>query len=235
MRSGAWIKDKWTPLKSILVQVFISFNRSGQQTGRDEAEVEWMSDEECRRWCFHSGDKNRHHPDVNCYAYAIMEKADFASMGKEMPKGAGRDSSMLGSGEGSAAAGNKKRKKDNKKSKKGKADKQSKSSNDGGIGAALQKAGTLDARVSATQFLAVSGPDSQTRGAAISRLTRFSKTGALSTPSQSQASRSPPAPNPRSRSTAPAASSSSSGHQGDRLRDAQQDKSGTSSDSDSDD
>lgn len=45
-RDQSWIKEKWKELKAALSTVYANFNRSGQQSGPDDAEVEWMSREE---------------------------------------------------------------------------------------------------------------------------------------------------------------------------------------------
>jgi hypothetical protein len=46
LRDVSWIKEKWTLMKTTLACVFKDFDRSGQMTPSEEAEVEWLSEKE---------------------------------------------------------------------------------------------------------------------------------------------------------------------------------------------
>jgi hypothetical protein len=91
LRDGAWIKEHWRNLRAMLTPVYLDFNRSGRQSDRDEAETEWMSEEECTRWIFHSNNKHRKFPVVMMYSYAVLDKSDFEQLGKIMEDGVGKD------------------------------------------------------------------------------------------------------------------------------------------------
>ena len=61
-------------MKSWLTLIFNDFNRLGQQTSLDEADVEWMSEGEIKRWIYHSGSNSRRYPQVTTYAYGVFIK-----------------------------------------------------------------------------------------------------------------------------------------------------------------
>lgn len=79
--------------------------------GKDDCDVEWMSDAEQQRWIYHATNKSRRFPGVVSYAYFLLEKSDFNQLGKMMKDGIGRDDSLLGQTEGSSEAANYHRKK----------------------------------------------------------------------------------------------------------------------------
>jgi len=98
IRDGAWVKRNWTEYRGVMNAIFSDFSRSGNQSSKDEAEVEWMSPTEQARWVYHAGAKHRLNDTVTTYAYCIFEKADFEeNLGKEMRAGSGVDSSLGGS------------------------------------------------------------------------------------------------------------------------------------------
>ena len=74
---GAWIKEQWMSIKSWLTLKFADFNRSSQMFGRDEADVEWMSSSETKRWIYHYSSISRRHPQVTTYAYGVFDEGDF--------------------------------------------------------------------------------------------------------------------------------------------------------------
>ena len=49
--------------------------------------------------------RSRKFPEVTRYAYGLLELADFQSLGKELPDGAGRDDSLTESGESREGGG----------------------------------------------------------------------------------------------------------------------------------
>lgn len=104
-RDGAWIKEWWTKLKGYLSSIYLDFDRSGRdKAARGEAELDWQSEAEVARWVYHSNKPMQtKYPQVITYAYAIMVKEDFETLGKVMEPGTGRDSSVLNSPEGSSA------------------------------------------------------------------------------------------------------------------------------------
>jgi hypothetical protein len=153
-RDEGWIKEHWLKLKATMVTVWLDFDRSGRETGRDEAEVEWFPPEECRRWIYHTGVHNRAHPDVIRYAYALMEKADFVKMGKANPPGAGRDNGVEGEQEGDAGAAN-----DRRKANKGKA---SSSKEGGDVGEAIITVAGTEVQLACYRFqFENGGPESK--------------------------------------------------------------------------
>ena len=111
LRNGAWIKEQWINLKTWLTLVLSDFNRSGQHSGRSEADVEWLSDNECRRWVYHSSNnKTAKFPSVLTYAYGTLSKEDFETIGKKMEPGTGRDCGIEDNAKDAGDAREKKRK-----------------------------------------------------------------------------------------------------------------------------
>ncbi len=118
LHDAAWIKSTWNDVEKYLHQVFLGYNRSGQH---DNDMGDWCSPKEQERWvraafwktfgsntiiCF---------PTVMVFSIAVLEQSDFKSIGRQMPKGTGIDSSVAGT---SATA--KKRKKCGKYNKRAK-------------------------------------------------------------------------------------------------------------------
>lgn len=97
-RDGAWIKEKWLDLKRNMSLCFADFNRSGKHSNDDEAEVEWLSEEECNRWIRWATSKGRNFPGALAYSFCLMDRSDYESMGKQLEPGAGRDCSLGGDG-----------------------------------------------------------------------------------------------------------------------------------------
>ena len=97
-RDGAWIKDYWTKLRGFLSLIYVDYERSGKNNNKEgEGEIEWMGIGEQARWVYHAGTKNRLNDQVTTYSYGLLDQADFAdSLGKEMQKGTGVDSSLSG-------------------------------------------------------------------------------------------------------------------------------------------
>ena len=97
-RDGAWIKDYWTKLRGFLSLIYVDYERSGKNNNKEgEGEIEWMGIREQVRWVYHAGTKNRLNDQVTTYSYGLLDQADFAdSLGKEMQKGTGVDSSLSG-------------------------------------------------------------------------------------------------------------------------------------------
>jgi hypothetical protein len=96
IRDGAWVKEWWTKLKGYLSQVFVRFNRSGEMTGTHEAEIDWVSDLKVHsRWIYHSNEVGTF-PAVIIYAFGIMDKSDFESLGRIIESAVGRDESIAG-------------------------------------------------------------------------------------------------------------------------------------------
>ena len=112
IRDGAWVKQLWTQQRGALAAIHSDFHRSGQQSGRGEAEMDWMSAAEQARWVYHASNKSRLNDTATTYSFAIFDKADFEeNLGKEMQGGAGVDSSLSG------GSGKKGKKKDSNSSK----------------------------------------------------------------------------------------------------------------------
>ena len=97
-RDGAWIKDYWTKLRGFLSLIYVDYERSGKNNNKEgEGEIEWMGIGEQARWVYHAGTKNRLNDQVTTYSYGLLDQADFEdSLGKEMQKGTGVDSSLSG-------------------------------------------------------------------------------------------------------------------------------------------
>jgi hypothetical protein len=94
IRDSGWIKEQWLGLRALMNPVLDSFNRSGQFSNHSDAEVEWFSEHEQKRWLYHANNKNRASPDVIAYAYAALEKSDFQAMSRKLEEGSGIDSSI---------------------------------------------------------------------------------------------------------------------------------------------
>jgi hypothetical protein len=97
-RDGAWIKDYWTKMRGFLSLIYVDYERSGKNNNKEgEGEIEWMGKGEQERWVYHIGTKNRLNDQVTTYSYGLLDQADFEdSLGKEMHKGTGVDSSLSG-------------------------------------------------------------------------------------------------------------------------------------------
>jgi hypothetical protein len=96
-REAAWIKSTWNDVRKYLHQVFVQYNRSGQRSG-DMGE--WCSLEEQQRWvraAFWKGGSTNTivlYPTVMIYSIALLEQADFETIGRLMPTGTGIDNSV---------------------------------------------------------------------------------------------------------------------------------------------
>lgn len=93
MRDSGWIKDQWSQMKAALTVVFADFGRSCQNS---HGETEWRSPEECKRWVhLATNGTDKSFPSVCCYAYGILDRSHFDNWGVLLPKGVGRDCSIL--------------------------------------------------------------------------------------------------------------------------------------------
>jgi hypothetical protein len=162
LRDGAWVKEQWTSLRSLLTPVYYDFDRSGRQSHRDEAEVEWMSPEECQRWVFHSNNKHRKFPTVMCYSYAIMDKLDFEHLGKVMEDGAGKDYSTEGTGSHMDAESRRVKRR------------RKVTDEDDVIASALREANDKTLSLNSLQFLVIHG-DADTKAKAMAEIVKMSK------------------------------------------------------------
>ncbi|KAJ1399358.1 hypothetical protein B484DRAFT_406341 [Ochromonadaceae sp. CCMP2298] len=107
LRDGPWIKKTWKSLKATLSSIFEDFLCSGINRGNsNDSEVEWLSPHECERWIRKCNIKHRLYPDVSAYAYGVMDKADFHSLGKTQEKGTGRGNTIAGARESRAEEAN---------------------------------------------------------------------------------------------------------------------------------
>jgi hypothetical protein len=103
-------------VRKYLHQVFLGYNRSDQH---DDKMGEWCSPKEQERWVradfWKTSGSNTiiRYPTVMVYSIAVLEQSDFESIGFQMPKGTGIDSSVAG-----ASTTAKKRKKCGKYKKK---------------------------------------------------------------------------------------------------------------------
>ena len=120
IRDGEWIKKKWTECRGALYPIFTDFERSGRQKATND---EWMSPVEQLRWIYHAG-KAKLSPMVMMYSIVIFEKADFESLGRELPMGTGIDNSLIG---GSDSRSNATSRQTFRKSKSGKGERQDRS------------------------------------------------------------------------------------------------------------
>jgi hypothetical protein len=104
-RDAGWIKSTWTEVRKYLHQVFVQYNRSGQQSG-DMGE--WCSPEEQQRWLraafWKGGSSNTivRYPTIMIYSIALLEQSDFEAIGRAMPSGAGMDNSIITADTGAA-------------------------------------------------------------------------------------------------------------------------------------
>jgi hypothetical protein len=90
LRNGAWVKSKFGDLKTLFTLCYNAFAVSGRNQKDPEPE-EWYDEGKMKRWSFHASDKSRKHPDVTRYAYCVLDKSDFDTLGRMMPEGFGRD------------------------------------------------------------------------------------------------------------------------------------------------
>jgi len=157
LRDQAWIKSTWNDIRRYLHQVFIGYNRSGQH---DDDMGEWCSPKEQERWVraafWKTSGSNTiiRFPTVMIYSIAVLEQSDFESMGREMPKGTGIDSSVAG-----PAATGKKRKKRGKYKKKDK--KNNKDSDSSLLVDVLQGGTRTEAQISALRLMLEFGSNQQ--------------------------------------------------------------------------
>jgi hypothetical protein len=113
-REAAWIKSTWNDVCKYLHQVFVQYNRSGQRSG-DMGE--WCSVEEQQRWVraafWKGGSTNTivRYPTVMIYSIALLEQADFETIGRLMPTGTGIDNSVAVADAATTLQNKKKRKK----------------------------------------------------------------------------------------------------------------------------
>jgi hypothetical protein len=123
-RDASWIKSTWNDVCKYLHQVFIQYNRSGQQSG-DMGE--WCSPEEQQRWvraAFWKGSGTNtivRFPTPMIYSIAVLDQSDFEGIGRSMPEGTGLDNSVTAAGTSAHARKRKKRgpyNKNNNKKKK---------------------------------------------------------------------------------------------------------------------
>lgn len=156
-RDGAWIKEKWLDLKRNLTLCFADFNRSGRHSNEDEAEVEWLSEEECARWIRHSTNKGRSFPGALAYSYCLMDRTDFESMGKQLEPGVGRDCSVGGDGAARSSSSDHGRKRkmrlESSKSKKSRSGVREGSN----LAAVLRQVAAQENQLTALQYLAGQG------------------------------------------------------------------------------
>ena len=145
VRDGEWIKKKWTECRGALYPIFTDFERSGRQRASND---EWMSPAEQIRWVYHAG-KAKLSPMVMMYSIIIFEKADFESLGRELPVGTGIDNSLIG---GSQSQSNATTRETFRKSKTSKEASQG-SSNRFDIGEVLFKGNQKDNQIHALSIL----------------------------------------------------------------------------------
>ena len=69
-----------------------------------------MSEGEISRWIYHSSSNSRRYPQVTTYAYAVFDKGDLETLGRQMEPGTGRDCSILDENESILKNANTKRK-----------------------------------------------------------------------------------------------------------------------------
>ncbi|KAJ1396670.1 hypothetical protein B484DRAFT_407277, partial [Ochromonadaceae sp. CCMP2298] len=108
-RTREWLKTAWRNLKGTLHVIMVDFTRSGNRVDPKERDVAWLNQGEMERWVRCANSNHRSYPDVSAYAYGVMDKSDFETIGKGMEKGSGRDDGVVGQGEGGAGAANKNR------------------------------------------------------------------------------------------------------------------------------
>ena len=173
LRDASWIKSTWNDVQNYLHQVFLGYNRSGQH---DNDMGEWCSPKEQERWVraafWKTSGSNTiiRFPTVMIYSIAVLEQSDFESIGREMPKGTGIDSSVAGS----TAA--KKRKKRGKYNKKAKATNNNNSESNLLLNA-LQGGTQTDAQMQALRLMLEFGSATQ-KSNAMKEIERIAKCGA---------------------------------------------------------
>jgi len=93
-RDGTWIKENWMHLKSWTTAILADFNRSGQNKGKELADLDWLSAENSQRWIYHAQSSNRRYPTVTAYSYAVFEWNELIAIGRQLEPGVGRDQSL---------------------------------------------------------------------------------------------------------------------------------------------
>jgi hypothetical protein len=94
----AWIKSTWNDCHKWLHQTFIQYNHSGEH---DADMGEWCSERELERWVrastrYKTSASNTIicYPTIMVYSICLLEQSDFESIGREIQKGTGVDSSI---------------------------------------------------------------------------------------------------------------------------------------------
>jgi hypothetical protein len=100
-RDDVWVKTQFLSLRTWIYGILADFNRSGEQQGKSEADLEWISKDHQERWVYHCSAKSRRYPGVTSYACGILGRGSLESLGRDCGKG-GRDSSLNGKSYGSA-------------------------------------------------------------------------------------------------------------------------------------
>ena len=100
-RDDVWVKTQFLSIRTWISGILANFNRSGEQQGKSEADLEWISKDHQERWVYHCSAKSRRYPGVTSYACGILERGSLESLGRDCGKG-GRDSSLNGKSYGSA-------------------------------------------------------------------------------------------------------------------------------------
>jgi hypothetical protein len=97
IRDEMWIKATWNDCRKWLHQTFVQYNCSGQH---DADMGEWCSPKELEHWVratkYKTAASNTiiRYPTVMVYSICLFDQSDFESIGREMPKGTGVDSSI---------------------------------------------------------------------------------------------------------------------------------------------
>ena len=99
-RDDVWVKTQFLSIRTWISGILADFNRSGEQQGKSEADLEWISKDHQERWVYHCSAKSRRYPGVTSYACGILERGSLESLGRDCGKG-GRDSSVNGKSYGS--------------------------------------------------------------------------------------------------------------------------------------
>ncbi len=160
-------------MRKYLHQVFLGYNRSGQH---DNDMGEWCSPKEQERWVraafWKTCGSNTiiRFPTVMIYSIAVLEQSDFESIGREIPKGTGIDSSVAGS-----YTTAKKRKKCGKYNKKAKATNKNNSESNLLLNA-LQGGTQTDAQMQALRLMLEFGSATQ-KSNAMKEIERIAKCG----------------------------------------------------------
>ena len=148
-------------MRKYLHQVFLGYNRSGQH---DDEMGEWCSPKEQEMWVraafWKTSGSNTiiRYPTVMVYSIAVLEQSDFESIGRQMPKGTGIDSSVAG-----ASNTTKKRKKRGKYKKKAQENNNNRESNV--LLSALQGGTQTEAQMAALRMMLEFGSADQKRKA----------------------------------------------------------------------